>query len=103
MPITDQELMDEFIRVERISTEITVSVCVIEWHGPHTPVSHWQQVYLLPLDSSERKIQATIKRVLNRKQFFRVCQECGERNPDGWMHSKEICHSCAERNHGIVY
>jgi hypothetical protein len=30
VPITDQELMDDFIRVERISTEITVSVCVIE-------------------------------------------------------------------------
>lgn len=44
------------------------------------------------------------QRVLETKRYFRVCKDCGERNPVGWMCTDMgVCHECAERNHGIVF
>ena len=101
--MNNQELIKEFIRIEEKDSQIVFSVRLIEWHGPHEPVSSWKQVYLLPIESSPKKVEATVQKILNHRSYFRNCDECGEKNPDGWMHNKTLCQSCAEMNHGITY
>ena len=33
----------------------------------------------------------------------RDCRSCGRRYAPGWMHSRDVCHGCAERELGVVY
>lgn len=99
----DHELIQEFIKVEQESDSIDVLIRKITWNGPHTSVSTWESATKLKADALSAEIDAQIRKLLNSEQYFQICKECGERNPCGWMHSKSICQSCAERNHGIVH
>jgi len=99
----DQELISEFIAVERNSTGCSISVLTIRWDGPANPVSIWIPVRNLPADFPVSAIQSEIARLLEDPQYFAVCEECHERNPVGWMDDERICQSCAERNHGVVH
>lgn len=99
----DHELVQRFIKIELEAGTINVLVCKIGWSGPHTPESTWELAAKLKADVPSTDIDAQIHKTLNNEQYFQVCQECGERKPCGWMHSKSVCQSCAERNHGLVY
>lgn len=37
----DEELIEEFIRTERGTDGVEITVCEIEWPTPNWPVSHW--------------------------------------------------------------
>ncbi len=52
---------------------------------------------------SDRRVSEEIDRILLNKEHFSRCEECGQLKPRGWMHDGNICQSCAERNHGVVY
>lgn len=101
--MTDDELKCKFIRVTREPGKTQIDACVIEWPEPHTPTHHWTSATELTPSASEQDIATAIDAVLRDKRFFRVCKRCGVRNPDGWMHSRTICQSCAERHLGVVY
>jgi hypothetical protein len=100
--MNDAELIDEFFRVERDDESTRVLVKTISWHG-HKPVGSWVLGKTLPADTDDETVDETVQRLLRYKWFFRVCEECGERNPIGWRHGDLICQSCAERILGVVY
>ena len=100
--MTDSELIKEFIRVERNDSEVLLEVCKIDWEG-HTPFSNWENAISLPTTAADEDIQSASVGILNDPAFFRICEECNERKPNGWMHDGKICQSCAERNHGVIY
>ncbi len=101
--MTDSELINDFIRVEKTLAEIRILVREISWDGPHTPISRWKNGASLSPTVSEADIQDALAGMLDDPSYFRRCTECGNRNPIGWMHDECICQGCAERNHGVVY
>ena len=101
--MNDAELIEEFFEIERAKEAIRILVQKISWDGPHTPVSNWSEAKVLPPEASEESIQQSITELLNDPQYFGMCTECNERNPNGWMQGRSLCQSCAEKNHGIVY
>jgi hypothetical protein len=101
--MNDKEIVAEFIKAKQDSDGIRILVCQISWPHPHKPVSSWKVALVLPQTSSPEEVNCKILEILENKQYFQVCQECGKRKPLGWMHDDDICQSCAEKNHGIIY
>jgi hypothetical protein len=101
--MTEEEIIKEFVSIEEIEGEVVLSVRIIEWDGPHAPISHSVEVRRFAGHAGDDITKKAIKAVLRKKQFFGRCQECGELNPSGWMHDSKICQHCAETNHGVVY
>ena len=103
-PMNDSDLANEFIRQEAVGQSVHVLVRLIEWHGgPANPTSRWKLIAKINIADAESKLGPAIRRVLDDRRYFGRCEECGERNPAGWMHSEKLCQSCAEANHGVVY
>ena len=101
--MTDRELRKEFVRIEKTQNEVQILVHEIRWEGPHTPIHTWAVGKRLPDTASEAEIEKATSGILEDDSYFRVCNECGERKPLGWMHDGTICQGCAVANHGIVY
>ncbi len=101
--MTDRELRKEFIRIEKTQNEIQILVHEIRWDGPHSPIHTWVVGKSLPDTASEAGIEEATASVLEDHRYFRVCDECGERKPVGWMHDETICQRCAVANHGVVH
>jgi len=101
--MNDQELAKEFIQVDRGEAGVQLRVRHIRWDGPGTPVACWLDAKLLPAGTTDSVIQEEVGRILEDAAHFGVCAECHERNPVGWMHRRDLCQGCAERNHGVVY
>lgn len=101
--MNDKEIASEFMQVKQENDGIHILVCDISWPHHHEPVSSWTVASVLPKASSTQEVDFKIQAILQNKKYFQICQECGERNPRGWMHNEVICQSCAEKNHGVVY
>ncbi len=101
--MNDAELREQFIRVEPSERGARILVCTIDWDDPHTPVSTWVEGRIMARDTPAADLDRAIDELLAHRRYFRVCEECGERNPDGWMHTDRICQRCAETNHGVVH
>ena len=99
----DRELRKEFIRIETTQNEVQILVHEIRWDGPHTPIHTWAVGKRLPATASEAEIDKATVGILRDDRFFRVCLECGERKPLGWMLNENLCQECAQANHGVVY
>jgi len=98
----DSDLIQNFIRQKAVGDSVHLLVCVINWDGPATPITRWKVAARINVTDSEEKLDAEIELILRDKRYFGICKECGERNPTGWMHSNELCQSCAEK-FGVVY
>lgn len=101
--MNDKELMDEFTDVRSGANGIALRVLRITWPHPHEPKSQWYTVTTLPIGTSLSDLDNARRDLLANPEHFRVCTECNERNPVGWMNDDSICQGCAERNHGVVY
>ncbi len=101
--MNDTELLKEFIRIEKTQNEVQILVHEIRWQGPHSPIHTWAVGKSLPDTASEAEIEEATASILEDHRFFRVCLECGERKPLGWMNDERICQGCAQTHHGIVY
>jgi len=99
----DAQIIKEFIKVEKTDRCVKIFVKHISWPKVYEPHSEWIEGDTLPGKASQSEIQDAVKRVLENDRHFRVCQECGERNPTGWMDNDRICQGCAQANHGILY
>ena len=99
----DQQLIAEFIRTTQGPDGVHIQVKVIDWPSPSEPVSSWVTAKTLRGIPSPEKVQEAVQRVLETKKYFRVCGECQQRKPSGWMHDNKVCQSCAEHNHGVCY
>lgn len=98
----DPEVMREFLRTLRTPDYLLIEVLTITWEGAHTPISTWKPGVTRPATTPENKVQQAQQRLLNTRRWFKVCQECGERQPNGWMHDSKMCQGCAEK-HGVVF
>ena len=87
---------------------VHVEVPVVEWRGS-TPVLTGERRASFPREAVTRLggevpfIEAVLAARAERVARFRVCAECGERNPPEWMHNDALCQTCASRNHGVAY
>jgi hypothetical protein len=99
--MTKEELIAEFISIDSLPNKTTFHVGCIVWDG-HTPDIKWKKYSELDGEISDTIKDSQLFEILSDTKFFRVCKECSEMNPVGWMHDKHICQSCAEES-GIVY
>lgn len=100
----DKTIMKDLVRIKKSETGIKLQTCWITWSSPSTPKSHWHTVEILPANSSRKAVYARKQALLDNKRYFMVCNECGERNPIGWMCIEDgYCQGCAEKNHGVVF
>jgi hypothetical protein len=75
----------------------------VAWPGPGTPLPYLRSVVHLPeLDASslEPELEKARKK---RRRALRRCRHCGEEHVPGRMHSRDVCHGCAERGLGVVH
>ena len=100
--MTDSELLEEFVRVERTDTEVRILVHEIRWDGPHTPIHTWEIAKCLPATASKAMIDRVVADLLRDDEYFRVCPECAARKPFGW-NDGSVCQQCAQEHHGVVY
>ena len=118
MATNDEEIIEEFIFVinpdsfcgrtqlgpfEIVPFVIQIYVRTISWSGPYTSEFSWEVAATLPEGSSEEEVRASIDKLLNRKKYFKVCQECKKRHQSGYMQSSNCCMGCAGSKYGIVY
>jgi len=96
-------LREDFIQIDKTGGKTQIHVCTITWEGPHSPVSRWVLAGEFGEEVGADEVEKAVTDLLSDRQYFRVCRECKERNPIGWMHDKRICQGCAERNHGVVH
>ena len=101
--MTKQELINKFITILNTDNGIEIWVETIHWNGPHTPVSKKDKWLELKPESTEKEAEQSIDSLLGDTDYFGFCVECREHNPAGWMHEVDLCQSCAERNHRVVY
>ncbi|MGB7412653.1 MAG: hypothetical protein WA902_00455 [Thermosynechococcaceae cyanobacterium] len=102
----NNELIQKFIKIEKGESETVILVCSLEWKSPYEPVSNWKKVKILEINSLKSEVDMQINEILNDERYFRFCIDCGECNLAGhtiMLQEKSICHSCAERNHGVVF
>ena len=101
-----EDLINEFTRVKKTGDEILIQVKSISWYGPHEPHLQWHTELRLGLETPISRINKEREKLLYNNKYFSVCEECGLRTPDGWMHGKRfdkcVCQSCAEKC-GIIY
>jgi len=99
--MTDDELFDEFIRVENTPDGVCIQVCTISWNG-HTPISTWVLGRSLPKDTPKDEVRSAARSLLQDQRFFGRCTECHELNALGHMIDDDWCHGCAQRG-GVVF
>jgi hypothetical protein len=93
----------DYIMAVPCASGTTILAKIVTWPEPHMPDSHWEVAQELGPDVSQDEIEAAIQRVLEDSRFFGVCSYCGERCPQGCMHSETCCQSCAEKHLGVQY
>ena len=99
--MTRSELVTEFISIDSYPGKATFHVAKISWDG-HTPNREWVKHSEVEGELTDTKKDTVISKILSDKKFFKICKECSEVNPVGWMHDSKICQSCAEKQ-GVVY
>jgi len=95
--------INQFIRITRFNDTVEIQVCMIKWPHPHTPKSTWHTIHKLDGFTSQEVIDELVEKIFLDKRYFKICNECDQRNPIGHMHSNNVCQGCAEQNHGIVH
>ena len=99
----DAAIVQEFTRIRSELQTSVLQVLEISWNGPHTRVGQWTAVKAWSPDPPDTEREVWRWRILQDHRYFRVCRECSERNPVGWMHDRDTCDRCAEANHGIIH
>ena len=98
----DSDLLRHYTRVLRFGKEHVLEVGEISWSDSHTPVLSWREVKRLPAKTPAAEIKRAQRQLLQRRRFFVVCEECGERQATGHTNGR-VCYGCLERNHGMVF
>ena len=104
--LTTGDFRDELGVVILLSPEaMELRLPTLNWDGPYTPVKTsclWQRLALNELKKSQLPRLIAEAQAQQQQSFFN-CKYCGQRNPEGWMHSPDVCQSCAEKELGIVH
>lgn len=103
MATEEEELVRDFTRVRETSASIVVEVMVVDWPSPSEPRGTWAEAATIPISSDRSEIERARTVVLRDQRYFRRCKECGERQLKGHMWATDVCMSCAESEHGIIF
>jgi len=101
--MTEAELREHYLRIERKSDRVAVWLCEVEWDGPHTPTERWGVVAEYPVEIPDADLETACAAWLRSTRYFARCTECREYLATGWMHDDELCQSCAGARYGLVY
>lgn len=99
----EEELVSDYTRARYAQNRVVVEVAQVDWLNPSQLILTWHSVFELPANSNAEEIEAARHKLLRRKKYFKICQECEERQPTGHMWSTEMCQSCASNNLGIIF
>ncbi|MHB8762299.1 MAG: hypothetical protein ACYC6J_07975 [Coriobacteriia bacterium] len=102
-PHSGHDLSAGFVKVESSEESVRVLVGGIEWDGPAHPQEVWEIFAELPLEASPDEIEQALSEARHSAAHFGECRWCGDRLPQGWMHDKRTCQSCAEKHLGAVH
>ena len=97
------EIKTNYLRLSSKKDGIYIEVCVVNWNGPHTPISDWKVAKRMDSNCSITAMEEAIKAVLSDKKYFRECNSCGALKISGHMYDTGICQSCAQDTLDIVY
>ena len=98
----EDELIEEYTRVEHSDGSARVQAGQVDWRGPHTPVLSWETVTVLPGSSTAEELYSAREALLKDRRYFRICCECSQLTPYGHMGGR-ACHGCMERVYGVVF
>ena len=110
-PGTDdgQELREVLLTLV-ISPELAVEVAEpsVYWDSPGTPIAVRLQesavLIMRSLPAFGDELIAAIEVVSARRHSrFVVCPECGQSNPLEYRVGDNLCHGCAQENHGVIF
>lgn len=101
--MTDEEILEEFVRTNRSGEGTAIEVASISWPSPHEPRIIWAPAQTLPPNALSSLVEEARMAALHDTRFFHRCDLCKELNPLGWMHDERICQGCAAEHHGVVY
>jgi hypothetical protein len=76
----------------------------VAWAGPARHEHRLRDVAHVTPANVVTDLAPAVARAEQRGQAARRdCRSCGRRYAPGWMHSRDVCHGCAERELGVVY
>jgi len=101
--MNDREPAHHFVKLEPVPGALRVLVGAVSWDGPQSPSISWALARELPEPVSDDEIDRAVAEVRASADYFATCEECGQRNPLGWMHDERVCQSCAQQTHGVIY
>ncbi len=95
--------------VEITSKNITISLYGVYWDGPYTPrvrlrrlaKLRWNRLPAVSLWMTLHGLIGTASEM--RRARFKTCDFCKKVCPPEWMDGGTVCHSCQERELGIVH
>lgn len=122
------EILENYIKLEKNENGFKIFVVKPEWISPYETTTEWVLAYemdyeqddsllrlpdIKPLDDGmacgfekygiyDPDICKGLERVLDRKTFFKTCDDCGRRNHTFHMEGR-ICNSCIPEIPGVVY
>jgi len=91
------------------ATSVIVEEFAIRWETPYAPVIQPRRVGAvnwrrLPETAVMNVVGQLIKGAREvRRARYRTCGVCGVTNPPEWLHSDEVCQTCAESRLGLVH
>lgn len=100
--MSDAELIKEFLRVRAAGGLTMLEVAVVEWIG-HSPSLRWDVYRRWAHTPDDEQVSRAERKAIGSSRYFRRCGLCGERWNVGQMHSREVCHGCAERHLGVIH
>ncbi len=130
--MTLNEILEDYISIRETGNGFEIYVTKIHWAGPHKTKSEWVLAYKKEYNDTELEeneldlkflnrridddgrigleidcisdpdIRIGIEKVLDRKAFFKTCDDCGVRNHTFHMEGR-ICNSCIPEVAGLVY
>lgn len=95
------ELLKDWIKIDRENERTRVFVRVVRWNG-HTPFTDWKLWQTLDEGAAPDE-QAIARAVHADKRFFATCTMCGAHVALGHMIDTTTCHGCAEQHLGVIF
>lgn len=100
---TDVQLIENYMRVVESLDGYALEVGIVGWEGPHRPYMVWKVFRKWRHPPSAQRLAVAQQKALQEPRFFKKCQSCYIRNNVGHILDSCICHSCAERDLGMVF